>query len=78
MSSFAGSDWRETFVGVSVLLVRGFVGVSPGAEAFVGGGLVGVLIAETVGVEVDAAGAEKLRFSLTSPYSFHSSTCSKS
>lgn len=43
-----------------------------------GGGFEGVDAADGVGVDADAVVAAKERFSLISPYSFHSSTCSRS
>ena len=43
-----------------------------------GGAFEGVDAAEGVGVDADAGAGAKERFSLISPYSFHSSTCSRS
>ena len=60
--------------GVFVEVVEVFRGVpTEGA----GGGLEGVFVAEGVGVDIEL-GAENVRFSLISPYSFQSSTSSRS
>ena len=65
---------------VAVELVNGADG--QGACAVVagcfGGAFEGVDAAEGVGVDADAVAGAKERFSLISPYSFHSSTCSRS
>ena len=67
-------DVAELGCGMSVEVVELFKGVP--AEA-AGGGLDGVFAADGVGVEV-AGCWEKLRLSLISPYSFHSSTSGRS
>ena len=43
-----------------------------------GGGLEGVFVEEGVGVEAAGGTSENIRFCLISPYSFHSSTSSRS
>ena len=60
--------------GLSVDCVEFFSGVPAGGAD---GGLEGVLAAEGEGVDA-AFGTEKSRLSLISPYSFHSSTSSRS
>ena len=47
-------------------------------EAEDSGILEGVLVLESVGVDVDEAEGKEPKFSFISPYSFHSSTCSRS
>lgn len=49
-----------------------------GGGAGAGGGLDGVFTAEADGVEAGMEAFESDRFSLISPYSFHSSICSRS
>ena len=80
----SGVEGWESGVGV-MWVVRfeevgsgGLVGVFIGVDSCidVGGGLEGVFVADAVGVDTDAV--EEPRLSLTSPYSFHSSTCSRS
>ena len=86
------SEGADGMVGAAVVLVFSETGggcvEGDGAEGWVnvdggGGGLEGVFVAEGVGVTAAAAFAEGLseenrRFCFISPYSFHSSTSSRS
>ena len=80
--------WRIAVVSVVSVLVAAGAEPGRGVEADVvgfedeatidGGGLEGVFVAEGVGVEAAGGASEKMRFCLISPYSFHSSTSSRS